>query len=143
MASERALRATLDTSVLLGIHRNELLRLAVGGKYTIVWSAYIIDEVTRKFREKGWRPEKAAELFKIIDNIAEIADYTMITAGSYDEWLNDIDDHPIMATAIAGKVNYLVSSNTRDFPPKKRFAGITIVTPDTFVELICAKEKKG
>lgn len=142
MARERVLNATLDTSVLLGVHRNELLRLAVGGEYTIVWSTYIIDELTRKFREMGWRTEKSSALFKLIAPIAVTVDHTEITAGNYDEWLHDVDDHPIMATALAGKVDYLVTSNTRDFPPKKRFAGITIITPDAFLGLIYARETR-
>ena len=40
-----------------------------------------------------------------------------------------------MATALAGRVDYLVTWNTKHFPPKKRFAGITIITPDAFLRL--------
>lgn len=30
----------------------------------------------------------------------------------------------------------LVTANTKDFPPKKRFANITIITPDAFLHLL-------
>ena len=41
-----------------------------------------------------------------------------------------------MATALAGRVDYLVTLNIHDFPPKKQFAGVTIITPDAFVRLL-------
>jgi predicted nucleic acid-binding protein len=139
MGWKSGIRAVLDTSVLLGVHRNALLRFAAGDDYTIVWSAYIVQELQRKFREMGWRPEKAAMLFDFIDQIAVKVDHELIGGGNYDEWLLDVDDHPIIATAIAGRVDYLVTANTKDFPPKKQFAGITMITPDAFLRLLESK----
>ncbi|HEX9596631.1 MAG TPA: hypothetical protein VF982_07100 [Anaerolineales bacterium] len=64
------------------------------------------------------------------------------TGGNDDTWLRDPDDHPIMATGEppgpAGRADYLVTWNTKDFPPKRRFAGITILTPDAFLHLLGA-----
>lgn len=133
---KRKLKAVLDTNVLLGIDRRQLLRYAAGGVYEFIWSDYIRAELTRKTVEMGWRPEKAKQLLTLVQICAISVDYTMITGGNYDEWLKDLDDHPIMATALAGKVDYLVTQNTKDFPPKKRFAGITIITPDAFLRLL-------
>ena len=127
------LRAVLDTSVLLSAERRPLLFLAARQKYTLVWSDYIADEVARKLVEIGWSAPKAHELVATLVNLAEMVDYRRITGGNYDQWLRDPDDHPIMATALAGRVDYLVTWNTRDFPPKHRFAGITILTPDAFL----------
>ena len=73
------MRAVLDTSVLLSVERRPLLFLAAQQRYTLVWSAYIADEVARKL------------------------------------------------------VDYLVTWNTRYLPPKRRFAGITILAPDAFL----------
>jgi len=50
--------------------------------------------------------------------------------------LHDPNDHPIMATALIGGVDYLVTANTRDFPPKQRFAGIPVMTPDAFLGVL-------
>lgn len=135
MDRQRGISAVLDTSVLLGIHRRDLLIHALSEAYTIVWSDFIIAELQRKFREMGWGVEKSAALFTLIDDIAIKVDDQLITGGNYDEWLFDLDDHPIMATAIAGRVDYVVTSNTKDFPPKKRFANITVITPDAFLNL--------
>ena len=83
-----------------------------------------------------WNSVNAANLLAAIDQMAERVDYLQVTGGNYDEWLTDVDDHPIMATAIMGRVDYLVSNNTKDFPPKKRFAEITIITSDAFLRLL-------
>jgi predicted nucleic acid-binding protein len=115
--------------------RRSLLLLAANGVYTVVWSQYIANEVERKMVEMGWSQPKAAALVNALIEFAEVVDYRQITGGNYDVWLRDPDDHPIMATALAGRVDYLVTWNTRDFPPKQRFAGITILTPDAFLRL--------
>lgn len=135
MAGSRrlVLRAVLDTSVLLSAERRPLLFLAARRDYTLVWSDYIAGEMARKLVEIGWGESKARELVETLVNLAEMVDYRRITGGNYDRWLRDPDDHPIMATALAGQVDYLVTWNTRDFPPKRRFAGITILTPDAFL----------
>jgi predicted nucleic acid-binding protein len=78
---------------------------------------------------------KVTALTDALAELAEVVDDRQITGGNYDVWLRDPDDHPIMATALAGQVDYLVTWNIRDFPPKKRFAGITILTPDAFLRL--------
>ncbi len=41
-----------------------------------------------------------------------------------------------MATALAAKADYLVTQNVKDFPPKLRFAGTTIVTAEAFIRLL-------
>jgi predicted nucleic acid-binding protein len=112
-----------------------LLFLAASGQYTLVWSDYLADEVKRKMVEIGWSRVKAVELVDILVELAELADYRQITDGNYTEWLRDPADHPVMATALAGRVDYLVTWNTKDFPPKQRFAGITMITPDAFLRL--------
>ncbi len=128
----------LDTSVLLSAERRPLLFLAANGLYTLVWSPYIAAEVLRKMVEMGWSVPKVEALVQALVELAEMVDHRQITGGNYDTWLRDPDDHPIMATALAGRADYLVTWNTKDFPPKRRFAGITILTPDAFLRLLGA-----
>lgn len=84
----------------------------------------------------GWGAAKAEALLAAMDELAEVVDYRQVTGGSYDLWLKDPDDHPIMATALVGGVDYVVTWNVKDFPPKQRFAGVTIITPDAFLRLL-------
>lgn len=126
----------LDTSVLLSAERRPLLFFATTGRYTLIWSDYIANEVKRKMIEIGWGLPKAEALILALTELAENVDYRQITDGNYDTWLHDPDDHPILATALVGRADYLVTWNTKDFPPKQRFAGIVILTPDAFLQLL-------
>jgi predicted nucleic acid-binding protein len=132
---QRRIRAVLDTNVLLGAARRHLLLLASLGVYQLVTSQYIMDEVQRIMIRLGWDPTGAEILLQAIRLVAELVDEQTITGGNYDLWLRDPNDHPIMATALAGRADYLVTHNVKDFPPKLRFAGTTIITPEAFSRL--------
>ncbi len=136
MGRERRIKAAVDTNVLLGRHRNQILLFASLVVYTLVTSSYIVEELRSMMEQLGWRHENREALLQTLLTVAMFVDYRLITGGSYDKWLTDPDDHPIMATALAGQVDYLVTDNTRHFPPKRRFAAITIVTCDGFLSLL-------
>ena len=135
MGGKRHIRALLDTSVLLSAARGPLIALATNRAYTVVWSEFMAQELRRKLKEIGWNPRNASAILNAMETLAETADHEQIVGGNYDVWLRDLDDHPVMATALAGEVDYLVTWNVKDFPPKKRFAGVTIITPDAFLRL--------
>jgi predicted nucleic acid-binding protein len=100
-----------------------------------VTSQYIINEVQRIMARLGWNRTGAEAQLQAIRLVAELVDEQTITGGNYDLWLRDPNDHPILATALAGKADYLVTQNIKDFPPKLRFAGTTIITPEAFLRL--------
>ena len=133
---QRRIRAVLDTNVLLGAARHRLLLLASLGAYQLITSPYILAEVHQTMLRLGWSQAGADALMQVIRREAELVDEQTITGGNYDVWLRGPKDHPIMATALAGKADYLVTQNVKDFPPKLRFAGTTIVTPDAFFCLL-------
>ena len=135
LGRKRRVGAVVDTNVLLGASRKQILALASAGIYTLITSPYIIDELRRIMATLEWRAENRAALLQTLLSVAETVDHRTITAGSYDLWLSDPDDHPIMATALAGQADYLVTDNTRHFPPKKRFGGVTIITGQGFLNL--------
>jgi predicted nucleic acid-binding protein len=130
------LSAVLDTNVLLGADRRRLLLLASLGAYQLIISQYILEEVQRIMLRLGWSQAAADILLQAIHREAEVVDERTITGGNYDLWLRDPKDHPIIATALAGKADYLVTQNLKDFPPKLRFAGVTMVTPEAFIRLL-------
>jgi predicted nucleic acid-binding protein len=128
-------RAVLDTNVLVGKYRQPLLAAAGLGIYELILSPYILDEVGEVLdRVFGVPAEMIANYLARLEDTAAIVDESVIEGGNYDEWLHDPDDHPVMATAIAGRADYLVTANTSDFPPKHRFAGTTLITPAAFAE---------
>ena len=137
---QRRISAVLDTNVLLGVMRHRLILFAGLGVYQLVTSKYIIDEVQRIMAELRWGRAGAEAQIQAILLVAELVDEQVITGGNYDLWLHDPADHPIMATAIAGGVDYLVTQDLKDFPPKQRFAGTTIITPEAFLRLLAPED---
>ena len=130
------MRVVLDTNVLIGVDRNLFFLYARQNRYEIIWSSFIEEEMRRVMRRIGWRPSKANTVISITRSLATFVNYNLIEGGNYDVWLLDVDDHPIMKTALIGNADYLVTNNTKDFPPKKRYAGITMITPDAFLRLL-------
>jgi predicted nucleic acid-binding protein len=140
-------RVVLDTSVLLGPQRHELVFLAKNGLFTFVWSPFLIAELVRIRTEWGIKHQQDREIYRarinklihLLTQIAEVVDYTLIEGGNYNEWLRDPDDEPLLATALAGKASIIVSANTRDFPPRGSFAGVRYCTPLQFLSDVYAE----
>lgn len=136
------IRAVLDTSALIGSLRHELVFTARQGYYTIIWSAFLIAEVTRIRTELAIRHGQDREVYRAnvngciheLSQLATFVDYTRLEGGNYQHWLKDADDEPVLATALVGKAHYLVSLNTKDFPPSGSFAGIQYITPRAFLD---------
>lgn len=137
-------RAVLDTSALLGPQRHELVFLASERIYTMVWSSFLIAELTRIRTEwaiKQGLPrevyrQRINRLIEHLSRIAIVADYTRLEGGNYTAWLKDPDDEPLLATALVGRARYVVSHNTRDFPPGGVFAGVRYLTPLDFLDML-------
>lgn len=138
------LRAVLDTSALLGPQRHELVFLAHKRAYTMLWSSFLIAEITRIRTEWAIRQgldrevyrERINSLVKELSLIATLVDYTRLQGGAYSRWLRDPDDEPLLATALVGQASYVVSHNTSDFPPGNVFAGVRYMTPLDFLDML-------
>lgn len=134
-------RAVLDTSVLLAAERHELLFLAYRGAYTLLWSTFLVGECVRIKTELAIKHQQDRAIYRARINefvrqvtaVATLVDYTRLAGGNYEEWLKDPDDEPLLATALVGKAHYVVSWNTKDFPPSGSFAGVQFVTPPQFL----------
>jgi predicted nucleic acid-binding protein len=135
-------RAVLDASVLLSGERDELLYLAGRGIYTLVCSPFLIGEVVRIRVEKAiaYNQERIIYRTRInnyvneITRRAEMVNHTLLEGGDYTRWLHDPDDEPLLATALVGRAEFIVSWNTKDFPPSGSYAHVRYVTPPQFLE---------
>ena len=126
------IRAVLDTNVLVGKYRRALLAAAGLGIFEMILSPYILAEVRDVLTGDFKVPEDLATRFIAeLEAIATVVDEREVCGGNYDEWLSDHDDYPVMATAIVGEADYLVTED-KDFLPKKKFAGTTIITATAF-----------
>lgn len=86
LGRKRRVGAVIDTNVLLGAQRKQVLSLASAGLYILITSPYIIDELRRIMAALEWRAENRAALLQILLSVAEVVDHRTITAGSYDLW---------------------------------------------------------
>lgn len=129
--------ALYDASVLYpAAVRNLLMRLALGGLYRARWSGLIHDEWTGAVLRD--RPdltgERLARTRALMDAHAPDALVEGFEALIGTLALPDPDDRHVLAAAIHGRANVIVTANLRDFPPEAlRPFGIAARHPDEFV----------
>ncbi len=144
-------RVVLDSSVLLGVARRELVAAAALRYYTAYWSPWLVAEFVRQRTE--WIAERAARegcsraetrrrlrasrerlnaLIHELSHILYSVDYTNAPQADLS-WLRDPDDWPVMQTALAAQAHTLVTENAADFPLGEERNGIRILSAQTFL----------
>lgn len=130
-----AFPAFLDTcSIYGGYLCDTLLRLAEAGVYRPLWSAGVLDELRRNLTEKARVADEAAayrvsEMQQSFPD-AEVRGYEPLA----ESMTCDPKDRHVLAAAVRGGAEVLVTFNTADFPaePAGRY-DITVVHPDDFL----------
>ncbi len=129
--------ALLDACVLVPVALTDtLLRLAEYELYRPLWSARILEEAQRAVTaiHPEVDPERIHRRFRQMD--AAFPD------ASLDGWqplqgsleLPDRDDRHVLAAAIAGRADVIVTANVRDFPAEiLRDYGLEALSPDQFL----------
>ena len=118
MAGSARFTAILDANVLYPqLLRDTLLSLAVARLYHARWSATIHDEWTRNLAKD--RPELAARLPVVVALMNASVPDCLVT--NYEKLANSIelpdpDDRHVLAAAIVGHADAIVTFNTKDFP---------------------------
>lgn len=135
------MRIVLDTSVLIsGIISADsppakLYEAWLDGKFDLVTSAEQIVEFRRvsgyEKLQRFLKPEKVELLLDGLENLAEIASNLPQIDVSPDP-----DDNFIIATAIAGKANYIVSGDKQDLLALGQVENIEILTARAAWEMI-------
>lgn len=129
--------AMLDACVLVPVTlADTLLRLAEASLYRPLWSARIITETVRAIEEV--HPQLSTD---DIQNRADAMD-TAFGDASVTGWealehvisLPDPDDCHVVAAAIVGRADLIVTSNVKDYPPDVLAPyHIEVQTPDVFL----------
>jgi hypothetical protein len=114
-------RAFLDASVLYPVSlRHLLMRLAIARLYQPRWSAKVHEEWIRAvLRDNPGVP--MTRLHDLRDAMDERAQDAVVTGyeGLIDSLaLPDPDDRHVLAAAIVGRADIIVTCNLRDFPPE-------------------------
>lgn len=129
--------ALLDACVLVPIAQADcLLRLAEVGLFRPLWSREILDEVVAAVEtiHPTLADGRAAARTSAMDRSfidACVTDWESLV-DSID--LPDPDDRHVVAAAIRGRADVLVTNNLRDFPPDRlQPHEIEVQSPDTFL----------
>jgi predicted nucleic acid-binding protein len=129
--------AVLDANVLVpSALCDTLLRLAADGFYRPLWSAQILAEVEYAILRvhPGLAPEQVARRVATMDaafSDAGVTQWEQVAAGLD---LPDQDDRHVLAAAIAGGAQAIVTFNLKDFPAEKLAPrGIEARHPDEFL----------
>lgn len=138
MAGHARYTALLDACVLYPLAMTDaLLSLATAGFFAAKWTTRIECEWISALERQ--RPDLVGRLGVRRDSMRDaIADWEVPEAA----WvpiargieLPDPDDAHVLAAAIAGHADAIITSNLKDFPPEiLRDLGIEVIDPDTFI----------
>lgn len=154
------IRAVVDTSALVPARlRRDLQQAAQIGAFVGIWSPWIIAELNRvlvwrwiKNAPPGRAPNDLSDanerrcsvaaktmmewLLPSFELVAPLPPYPPAWSALSDQW-----DHPIWAAAKLGRASYVVSQNTRDYPPvahdgRRVYEGVEYLTGESFLSLL-------
>jgi hypothetical protein len=157
-------RAVVDTSALVlpGLRR-QLQQASDAGLYIPIWSPWIVAELNRVL---VWRwikdappPRLANDLSDASERRCSLMAQRMMTfllstfevvspVPPYPQaWpqLTDVGDYPIWAAAVVGQARYIVSENTRHYPPRQDnglhvYQGVEYLPARSFLNRLAAGE---
>jgi predicted nucleic acid-binding protein len=129
--------ALLDACVLVPISlADTLLRIAEAGLYRPLWSERILDEMVAAIvavhpaLPSGAARRRASVMQSSFPD-ATVADWQDLEAGLT---LPDPDDRHVVAAALQGRADMIVTANLRDFPADVLDPiGLEVQDPDTFL----------
>ena len=136
MAGSARYTALLDANVLFpALLRDVLLSLALADLYSAKWSADIRRELEASLLGKF--PDMSDKVSNLADCMEEaipdclVTGYEGLIEGLH---LPDSDDRHVLAAAIVGHADAIVTFNQKDFPQEVMDSfGIELQTPDEFV----------
>ncbi|MEQ5868957.1 PIN domain-containing protein [Sagittula sp. NFXS13] len=130
------MRAVLDTCVMFPtVMREVLLGVAGQGLYTPQWSERILEEWARAARKLGptGEPQARGEI-ALVRAAWPKAEITWNPSLESRLWLPDPADVHVLAAAIAGSADVIVTMNASDFPRGTLAEeGLSRVDPDAFL----------
>lgn len=127
--------AVLDACALIPIRlTNTLLWLAEAGLFELLWSDAILTEVERNLPKVGISSERAA---RRVDTMRQAFGAAALVDDFDDlipEMTCEAKDRHVLAAAVRGGADTLVTYNLKDFPPESTVGrGIKAVHPDLFL----------
>jgi len=126
------LRAVLDTNVFLSafLSRNpasptkEILQRWQAGEFDLLVSDALVEELAEKLLERGISSDRVTEFVTVL---ARLAEWILVPEDAVRPViLEDPDDDSILACAVVGKADYLVTYDAHFEPLEDGYAGIKV-----------------
>lgn len=135
-------RAVLDTNVFLSAFLSrsptsptkEILHRWQAGEFVLLVSDGLIDELTEKLLERRIPPDRVTEFLTLIAGLAEWI--AVPDDAVHPVILEDPDDDPILACAVVGKAEYLVTYDTHFEPLGDSYGGVKITKALPFLRAL-------
>ncbi|MEU5690710.1 PIN domain-containing protein [Actinosynnema sp. NPDC020468] len=126
--------AFFDTCVLFKPYlRDTILSIAESGLYRPLWSTGVLEELDRNLRRRGVAEHQVRHLREQLGSVFPEAEVTRY-ADLVDAMTNDPKDRHVLAAAIRGGAEVLVTDNLRDFPASSfESYDIEVVHQDDFL----------
>lgn len=124
----------LDTCVLLKPYLcDSMLSVAEAGMYRPLWSPAVLDELGRNLIRRGLDDEQIGHR---LDQMNEAFPDALV--GGYEALIAQMSNHPkdrhVLAAAVRGGAEVLVTENLRDFPDDSVSPfGMEVVSQDVFL----------
>ncbi len=143
------MRVVLDSNVVVsatlvrGGNEDRILRAWQRGAFDLVLSPQILEEMGRvllheKLQNFRWMAED--EVISLLQSLAE--ESVLVSGGVTVRVSRDPEDDKFLGAAIEGNARYVVTGD-KDLLDLKRYRGVQIVRPTTFVRLLRKEEKRG
>jgi putative PIN family toxin of toxin-antitoxin system len=111
-------------------------------RYSLVMSAYVLDELTRTFAKPYFRSRMTDQRIAVILRaIRRGAMWTELHIPVCGVAAHSSDD-PVLATAVSAGAPFLVTGD-RELRRLGRYGGVTILTPQVFLPVVEADLAKG
>lgn len=135
--------AVLDACVLFPASlRDILVRLSELELYDVAWSDRILHEATRNLVGKGLMTQEKAD--KLARQLTEVFEGSEVNPQAVTDletvMTNDPGDRHVLATAVSGRAELIVTHNLRHFPAAACDPhGVRPMHPDEFLQILLAK----
>lgn len=135
------MRIVLDVNVLVsGIPTSDaaparIMDLWANRVFDVILSDHIFEGVERAFRKPYWKQRYSDELIDSHLNSLWSEAIPVIPADSVRGVAEDLEDDLVLATAVAGRADFLVTGD-RLLREIGEYGGVRIVTPREFLDLL-------
>lgn len=137
----KPIRAVLDTNVFISaaLSKNatsptrETLERWKRGEFILLICTPLAEEIAEKLRDRHVDEDKTIDL---IESLAALADWVDVPEDKIEALLSDPDDNVIVACAVEGKANYLVTYDPHFDSLNGEYRGIKILKAIPFLEIL-------